>query len=374
VRLTIAGAGMAGLCAAARARELGAEVALHEKGDRPGGSMLISSCVVWRYRTLEDFRRECPGGDERLQRLVVDRLDEGLEWLESLGAPVVWRETERPFTTGRRFDPRGLTDVLVRAAGDVRLQRSLVAVEEPTILATGGFQGNRQLVERYITPEAGHLWLRANQWSTGEGLRLAVERGAALSSGTREFYGRNLPSPPARIDEHGFVSLAQLYGHDALVVNDRGEEFVEQTPTWSGTEIVQATAQQPMARAWYVVDRRVANRIDRAAAERAQAEMHVRDELAELARAMRVESLPPSEKLVEPPFAAIHVTAGITHTIGGVRVDDGARVLREDGTAIEGLYAAGVDVGGIATGGYASGLAQALVLGRIAAETAVSSP
>ena len=36
-----------------------------------------------------------------------------------------------------------------------------------------------------------------------------------------------------------------------------------------------------------------------------------------------------------------------------------------------GVYAAGGDVGGIATGGYASGLAAALVLGRIAAETAV---
>ena len=38
----------------------------------------------------------------------------------------------------------------------------------------------------------------------------------------------------------------------------------------------------------------------------------------------------------------------------------------------EGLFAAGVDAGGIATGGYASGLAQALVLGLVAAEAAVS--
>jgi succinate dehydrogenase/fumarate reductase flavoprotein subunit len=37
----------------------------------------------------------------------------------------------------------------------------------------------------------------------------------------------------------------------------------------------------------------------------------------------------------------------------------------------EGLYAAGADVGGISTGGYASGLAAALVFGRIAAESAL---
>jgi hypothetical protein len=45
-------------------------------------------------------------------------------------------------------------------------------------------------------------------------------------------------------------------------------------------------------------------------------------------------------------------------------------VLREDGSPIDGLWAAGVDAGGIATGGYASGLAQALVLGLVAAEDA----
>ena len=43
-------------------------------------------------------------------------------------------------------------------------------------------------------------------------------------------------------------------------------------------------------------------------------------------------------------------------------------MLGEGGTPIEGLYAAGVDAGGWSTGGYASGLAAALVLGRIAAE------
>jgi len=65
---------------------------------------------------------------------------------------------------------------------------------------------------------------------------------------------------------------------------------------------------------------------------------------------------------------AVRVAAAITHTIGGLRVDDHARVLRADGTAIDGLYAAGADAGGISTGGYASGLAAALVLGLAAAE------
>ena len=75
----------------------------------------------------------------------------------------------------------------------------------------------------------------------------------------------------------------------------------------------------------------------------------------------------------DPPagtVAAVRVIASITHTIGGLRVDERARVLREDGSPVDGLWAAGVDAGGVSTGGYASGLAQALVLGLAAAEDA----
>ena len=67
----------------------------------------------------------------------------------------------------------------------------------------------------------------------------------------------------------------------------------------------------------------------------------------------------------------MRVRASITHTIGGLRIDTSARVVDAAGEPIEGLYAAGADVGGISTGGYASGLAAALVLGLIAAESAL---
>jgi hypothetical protein len=61
----------------------------------------------------------------------------------------------------------------------------------------------------------------------------------------------------------------------------------------------------------------------------------------------------------------VEVRAGITTTLGGIRVD--AR-----GRAAPGVWAAGADAGDIATGGYASGLAAALVLGRVAAADALS--
>src|SRR5262245_63941237 len=119
---------MAGLVAAARVRQLGEPVRILEKGDRPGGSMLLSSGVVWRHRSLEAFRDECPGGDPALQRLLVERLDDSLDWLERTVGLTPGRETGNPRTIGRRFDPHALTDALARAAGPISFTSPLKAL------------------------------------------------------------------------------------------------------------------------------------------------------------------------------------------------------------------------------------------------------
>jgi fumarate reductase flavoprotein subunit len=72
------------------------------------------------------------------------------------------------------------------------------------------------------------------------------------------------------------------------------------------------------------------------------------------------------------------VTGAIAHTQGGLRIDAGARVLREDNSPIAGLYAAGGTAAGMSgngSGGYLSGngLAHAFGTGLIAAETLVAS-
>ncbi|HEY2327507.1 MAG TPA: FAD-binding protein, partial [Gaiellaceae bacterium] len=232
--VVVAGAGMAGLVAATRLRELGSDVGVREKGTRVGGSMLLSSCVVWRHREWNDFRRECPGGDERLQRLVWERLDGAIEWLVGLGAPVVWEATGNPRTTGKRFDPRGLTEVLAARAGDVALESPALG-DEHTILCTGGFAASSELVTRYVAPAAS-LRLRANPWSVGDGLRHATARGAVLTGGLDEFYGRNMPD--AAWDETQFVSLSQLYGRYARVFDENGVEFFEADDvSWSETNV-----------------------------------------------------------------------------------------------------------------------------------------
>jgi fumarate reductase flavoprotein subunit len=349
----VAGAGMAGLVTAVRARELGLAPVVYEKGTRPGGSMLLSSGVVWRHVDWEAFRNECPAGDERLQRLVWERLDDALDWLRSLGAPVVQDETENPLTTGMRFDTRGLTDALYSRVATLRLGEPAplaLAGGEPVVLATGGFGGSPELVARYVGP-AAPLRLRANPSSTGDGLVNGIERGAALSAGMAEFYGRNMPDTPWT--EAEYVPAAQLFARRARIFDEDGVEFFQAADvSWSETNVVQATARRPGALAYYLLT------------EEALAD-------PEVARRLGPRIAP-----AELPFAApagtasaVRVVASITHTIGGLRVDGRALVVRDDGSAVEGLYAAGVDAGGIAAGGYASGLAQALVLGLVAAES-----
>jgi succinate dehydrogenase/fumarate reductase flavoprotein subunit len=322
---------MAGLVAAVRLRELGHEPRVVEKGTRPGGSMLLSSCVVWRHLDWEQFRAECPGGDEPLQRSIWERLDDGLRWLESHGAEPVWRDTENPLTTGRRYDPRALIRLLAEAAGEIELETALADdAAPPVLLATGGFPGR-------LARERG-LLLRANPWSEGDGLDFAVARGAATTQGMDEFYGRVMPAPPARTREQDFVPLAQLYGREARVFTDDWREITPPHVAWHENDLAQLIG----PRAWYVVGE-TNERIE--AARAAGATVVGRDE-----------------------GIAVHVAAAVTHTIGGLQVDPDARV-----TGADRLWAAGVDAGGVATGGYASGLAQALVLGLAAAESIAAS-
>ena len=244
---------MAGLCAAARGRELGLEVVVYEKGGRAGGSMLLSSCVVWRYRDLATFREQCPGGDEELQR-EVDRA-------ARRGSRVAARNGRggRVGGNGQSADRRpALRSALAHGRARARSRRDQARRGRARRRRTSApcdrrLSGRPQLVREHIHP-GGDLLVRANPWSAGDGLRLARTRGAALSSGMDEFYGRAMPAPPAAVPEERFVSLAQLYGRHALVLDDRGEEFAPDPVSWSEIDLVQAIAERPNASAWYLLD------------------------------------------------------------------------------------------------------------------------
>jgi succinate dehydrogenase/fumarate reductase flavoprotein subunit len=431
--VVIAGGGLAGLTAALRATELGARVTLLEKGASVGGSFIYSSGYVWSYVDLPSFRREAPGGDVTLQSLILERLESCLTWLEDEGGTLLAHETGNPLTFGARFDPERTVQTLVdrigASGGEILLGTALEGLlEDPAghvagvrvstsgethvadavLLASGGFAGDPELVGRYIIGGAGRMLVRAHPRSTGDGFRAALEKGALASSGLDEFYGRNLPAPPAEFPPERFVEVSQLYGRYGVAINACGERYADEGADWSETALTQATAHQPGLYAWYILDARglegrVRERTAKAMVETARSTggtVLEAETLLELVNRLGEHGVPretflrtlegynaavaagedPSpprsgqaKPLSVPPFVAIKVAPSITHTVGGLAVDAGCRVLcRTDGRPIPGLYAAGVEVGGVSVGGYTSGLASALVFGRTAAESAVS--
>ena len=134
-----------------------------------------------------------------------------------------------------------------------------------------------------------------------------------------------MPAPPARIREEDFVRLSQLYGRLARVYTDDGRDITPPSVAWHENDLAQLIGRS----AWYVVEE-TNERIEAARAAGGTVEL-------------RAEGV-----------IAVHVAGAVTHTLGGLRADTSARVA-------DGIYATGVDVGGVASGGYSSGLAQALV-------------
>ena len=436
MRVIVAGGGLAGLVTALRATELGATVTLLEKGDRLGGSFIYSSGYVWSYRDLATFRREAPGGEAALQRLILERLEPDIGWLEGCGVRALTRETGNPLTTGVRLDPQQTVAALAerisaaggrmllrtaltglvwdsegRVAGARAVSRGELSTEEAdaVILASGGFAANPELVARHIIRGPGRMRLRAHPWSTGDGFLAGLGAGGLASAGLDEFYGRNLPAPPADFSPEEFVEISQLYGRYGVAINRNAERYADEAADWSETALVKATARQPGLRAWYVVDaagvrgrvrertveemvataRRVGGTVLRAGTLEELAEklagrgvpgakvLRTLDEYnAAVAGGRGFDLVPsrsePAAPVQAPPFVAVEVAPTITHTVGGLAVDRGCRVLRRaDRGPLPGLYAAGVEVGGVSVGGYTSGLAAALVFGRVAAASAV---
>ena len=141
--IVIAGAGMAGLAPRREARRLGADALVLEKLEHAGGSMQLSSGVIWppRARALP---ARVPAGDPELQRLLFERLDVDLRWLESLGAPVT-RPRDRQPAQAAAVRPRGTDRALVAAAEPLRLATAAprAARRRPLVLSLGGFGAPR---------------------------------------------------------------------------------------------------------------------------------------------------------------------------------------------------------------------------------------
>jgi len=444
---------MGGLCAAISALEKGANVLVLEKGTRFGGSMWLSNGLIWTFANQAQVRKDIPDGDQALQDFLVDGLTDSLVWLVSQGVELEPEQTFQWYGRGRRSNPAQMTPVLVNRVnalgGRILLGTAMQALltrdgtvtgvlafdssgalevqADSVILATGGFQGNTELVARYITPYAESMYLRSNPCSTGDGFIAAVDIGAAVTPLLNTFYGHALTAPPARFNAFQFQDMSQKYGSIAVALNLEGRRFADES-AGTGEELLNFhIASQPQATAVYIVDAAIAemssenNPPPRAAigrARKAGGPVIEADNLDDLAKKMHAWGIPPVEVLkslqaynaavrsesgdrLQPvrrqsafaieqaPFTAVLVRSSITYTCGGLRADLDMRVLRRASSismlpmvtaelseiqtaAIPNLYAAGCDLGGVSNRGYMGGLSQALVTGRAAGTAAAS--
>jgi succinate dehydrogenase/fumarate reductase flavoprotein subunit len=447
----VAGGGMAGLCAALAAAQAGAQVTVLEKGTRFGGSMFLSNGIVWTYAREADVRRLVPDGDHALQDLLVTQLAPGLDWLRAAGVALeperVWLGCGRGCAASGPQMTQALVDAIRARGGRLLTGASMLQLtmregdvtgalvmtgEGPlqvsarsVVLATGGFQGNAELLARHVSPHAGAMYLRGNPWSTGDGLLAALDAGAATTAKLETFYGHALTAPPARFDAFGFQEMSHKYGPMAVALNLQGRRFTDESAGTGEEWLNSQVARQTDATAAYVFDAVTGEReyeggaLARVVFERARAAggpVAQADTLEELANRLHGWGFPPDEVLrtlrefnaavsagsadrlsparrgqafgvTQAPFRAALVRSAITFTCGGLRTDLDMRVLRRASSvsmlplvtapadewrvgAIGRLYAAGCDIGGFSTNAYLGGLAQALVTGRIAGAAA----
>jgi succinate dehydrogenase/fumarate reductase flavoprotein subunit len=435
IDLLVLGAGMAGLAAAARAAQEGASVVLVDKAPAVGGSAAYAG-FIWTAPSVEVMREVNPDADPALSARLVEDYPAAIDWVRSLGVEVQEPVTLLGFGRGRETDMANLLMACERIVRDtdgcellLRSHAERLLLEDghvcgaevvsstgerreirsrSTLLATGGFGGDPELRAQHIHPQARNLPLRANKYSTGDGLRLGLSAGAAFGPENAGFYGHLIASPVVYDNPYEFTDLTFYHSEHGVLLNLEGRRFYDET---LGDHLsTLAVLEQPEARALLVTDQRVHDQwmmapyvqgvepIDKfALAYRRGARCAVADDLDELehlpeewgypgpkSRAAlhefnrqcesglpdpprRLDAVP----LQDPPFYVIEVVPAITFTFGGLLIDAEARVLDASGDPIPGLLAAGADAGGVFVGAYAGGLATALVFGLQAATTAV---
>ena len=265
------------------------------------------------------------------------------------------------------------------------------------VLASNGFGANPDMVRRYCPAMADALYL-GGEGSTGE----AVVWGQALGARTAfldAYQGHSSVAVPLNV----LISYATVM-EGGIIVNRDGERFGDETAGYS--EFATQVIAQPGGTAVLVFDDRI-HRLalafeDYRVAVEAGA-LRTADSPAALAErtsvspeglertlgayAAAADGVPDAFgradcRVFEPPLHAVTVTGALFHTQGGLVVDEHARVQREDGSTIAGLYAGGGAAEGISghgASGYVSGngLLSALGLGwlagRHAATTVVSA-
>jgi 3-oxosteroid 1-dehydrogenase len=329
--------------------------------------------------------------------------------LAASGVPV-WLDT--PMTGLVAADGR-VTGVRVLLGG----QPKVIRARRGVLIAAGGFERNEEMRNRYQRSPIGTDWTTGATGNTGDGILAGQELGAAVGLMDDAWWGPSIPLPGGP-----YFCLAERSLPGCVLVNGAGQRFVNESAPY--VDAVHAmyegnTARNPHIPAWLVFDQRYRDRYvfagrppGRPFPRRwyAAGAVFRAPDLAELGDAIGVDSgaltktvarfndfastghdeefgrgtsaydryygdprvrpNPNLAPLAKAPFYAVKIVPGDLGTKGGLRTDARARVVREDGSVIGGLYAAGnasASVMGHSYAGAGATIGPAMTFGYIAA-------
>ena len=255
------------------------------------------------------------------------------------------------------------------------------------ILATGGFGANLDMVAELVPALKGFMTTNA-AGAQGQGIEMAQALGAATVD-----MNQIQIHPTVQFDTAALITEG-LRGDGAVLINAEGKRFIDEV----GTRDVVSAAEiaQPGSYSYLVVDQAMLDKSSVIAGYVKRGFVFQGNTYEELAEALGVDAATFAETMntwntyveakndpdfgrtsfAQPlntaPYYAIKVTAGVHHTMGGLVINTDTEVLKADGTAIAGLYAAGEVTGGVHGANRLGGNAVAdfVVFGRIAGEEA----
>lgn len=277
----------------------------------------------------------------------------------------------------------------VGVSGTDKDGNTVVVNAKSVILATGGFGANLDMVTKYKPELAGFMTTNA-AGAQGQGIEMAT----AIGAGTVDMDQIQI-HPTVEANTAALITEG-LRGDGAILVNANGERFIDEV----GTRDVVSAAEiaQPGSYSWLIVDQAMADASSVIQGYIKKGYTKTGATYEELAKELDVDPATFANTMetwngyVEAkndpdfgrtsfanplnngPYYAIKVTAGVHHTMGGVTINSATEVLKEDGTVIPGLFAAGEVTGGVHGANRLGGTAVAdfVVFGRIAGESAAN--
>ena len=258
---------------------------------------------------------------------------------------------------------------------------------DAVILTTGGFGANLDMVVSYKPELAGFMTTNATGIQ-GQGIKMAEALGAATVDMNQIQIHPTVEANTAALITEG------LRGDGAILVNAEGKRFFDEVSTRD--KVSAAEIAQPGSYSYLIVDQAMADASNVIQGYIKKGFTTQGETYEELAKALGMDEAAFAETMntwngyVEAkndpefgrtsfanplntaPYYAIKVTAGVHHTMGGLKINPAAEVLTEDGSAIAGLFAAGEVTGGVHGANRLGGNAVAdfVVFGRIAAQSA----